>query len=64
MQTTLQKLIEQLKLCGNIHGAMEAEKFLPMEKYQIKDAYWNGINDLSKNDAFELAEDFFNDYYN
>lgn len=63
-KTALTQLIEQLRLSGNIHGVMEAEKFLDIEKAQIKDAYWNGTIDLSKNDALEFAEDFFNDYYN
>jgi hypothetical protein len=64
MQTALKQLIEQLRLSGNIHGVIEAEKFLPIEKEMIKNAYWNGTVDLSKNDALEFAEEFFNDYYN
>lgn len=63
MQTAITLLIEQLRISGNIHGVMEAQKFLFLEKYQIKDAYWNGTSDLSKNDAMELAEDFFNELY-
>ena len=64
MQTALTQLIEHLRISGNIHGAMEAEKFLPVEKIQLKDAYWNGTSHLSYNDALEHAEEFFNDKYN
>jgi hypothetical protein len=39
----------------------EAKK---MEKEQIKDAYWNGTTDMEKEDAYIMAEDYFNEYYN
>lgn len=60
MQTALTQLIEQLRISGNIHGAMEAEKFLSIEKNQLKDAYWNG----KLSTKLETAEDFFNKKYN
>ena len=60
MQTALTQLIEQLRISGNIHGAMEAEKFLPVEKGQLKNAHWNG----KLSTKLETAEEFFNDKYN
>jgi hypothetical protein len=35
-----------------------------LEKEQIKDAYWNGTIDTSKEQALIEAEDFYNSYYN
>jgi hypothetical protein len=34
-----------------------------MEKEKIKNAYWNGTTDMEKEDAFVMAEDYFNEYY-
>ena len=63
MQTALTQLIEHLRISGNIHGAMEAEKFLPVEKNQLKDAYVNGTGVYSII-TLELANRFFNKKYN
>jgi hypothetical protein len=35
-----------------------------LEKEQLKDAYWNGTIDISKEEALSEAEDFYNSYYN
>lgn len=60
MQTALTQLIEQLRISGNIHGAMEAEKFLPVEKIQLKDAHLTGQLFPVK----RTSEEFFNNRYN
>ena len=59
MQTALTQLIEQLRISGNIHGAMEAEKFLPVEKGQLKNAFINGYLFFPEQDS----EKYFNKTY-
>ena len=57
------RLIEnQDKTYKQIELILEQAK--AMEKEQIKDAYWNGTIDISKEDALTEAEDFYNSYYN
>ncbi len=66
MQTAITQLIEQLRLSGNIHGVMEAEKFLPVEKNQMIDMYIEAsLNKDTIDDSLEYAENFFNKtFYN
>jgi ribosomal protein S7 len=41
----------------------EIEQAKQMEKEQIINAYWNGTTDMEKEDAYLMAEDYFNEYY-
>lgn len=64
-QTAMQEAIEYLKLFNLEASAIILEdRFLEKEKEQIKDAYWNGTIDISKEDALAEAEDFYKSYYN
>lgn len=42
----------------------DIEKANQIFKEQIKDAYWNGTMDISKEEALSEAEKFYNEYYN
>ena len=65
MKTAITQLIEQLRLSGNIHGVMEAEKFLPVEKDQMIDMYIEAsLNKDTIDDSLEYAENFFNEKFN
>ena len=65
MKTAITQLIEQLRLSGNIHGVMEAEKFLPVEKDQMIDMYIEAsLNRDTIDDSLECAENFFNEKFN
>tara|TARA_R110000868_G_scaffold199212_1_gene445801 strand:- start:4794 stop:5006 length:213 start_codon:yes stop_codon:yes gene_type:complete len=43
---------------------VKCKELIDTEKEQLKDAYWNGTIDISKEDALTEAEDFYNSYYN
>ena len=65
MKTAITQLIEQLRLSGNIHGVMEAEKFLPVEKTHMMDMYIEAaLNKDTIDDSLEYAENFFNEQFN
>jgi len=65
-KTALQWFIEQIE---NHNGVTKSgfqkciDEALDMEKEQIKDAYWNGTYDISKKEALETAEHFYNETY-
>lgn len=60
-QTAIEWLVKELELEGYDHTIKIAKA---IEKEQIKDAYWNGTIDISKENALAEAEDFYNSYYN
>lgn len=68
-QTAMQALVELMKIndiyvpCMPYLMQIIDEVYLPMEKEQLKDAYWNGTLDMEKEDAMREAEDFYNAYY-
>ena len=60
-QTAVDWLVKELELEGYDYTIQKAKA---LEKEQIKDAYWNGTIDISKEQALIEAEDFYNSYYN
>ena len=60
-QTAIDWLVKELELEGYDHTIKIAKS---IEKDQLKDAYWNGTIDISKEQALAEAEDFYNSYYN
>jgi hypothetical protein len=60
-QTAVEWFYQRI-LAEDIKPVFEQAK--AMEKEQIKDAYWNGTIDISKDEALNYAEDFYNSYYN
>jgi hypothetical protein len=64
-QTAVEYLLEKLyndyrfEFSGTI-----VDKAKAMEKEQLKDAYWNGTIDITKEEALSNAEDFYNEWYN
>lgn len=60
-QTAVEWLVKEFNLesyIASVNFAMEKEK------EQIIDAYWNGTIDLSKEEAFIEAKDFYEGQYN
>ncbi len=59
-------IIGSLKMEGiqNMLMADAINQANKMFEEQIKDAYWNGTMDITKEEALSDAEKFYNEYYN
>lgn len=71
-QTAVEYAISQILLQMKINPIAVTELFIcrvgheaeEIFKEQIKDAYWNGTIDITKEEALSEAEKFYNEYYN